>query len=231
MPEQQDEDTTTEHVHVLVDASHIHHCACELMQRKGAWNREVNFDFRGMHNSILAHGDKPRVLGTGSAFFHSQPPRHRDPYMHPNDRHWLRMTGYAETRMALHDRRMECHECGHHWTSYREKSVDAALVTAMADVAAGIFVGQMSGRIALVSGDGDFLDAITMVQRRFGISVEVWCFEAFTNPGYRNRNLIAGTLEGLVSMPKQRKVVGSSPRSGRLRELPELDDEVEEDVA
>jgi len=170
-------------VNVLMDLSHIFMTLREMSAHSG---RSLRFSFQSLHEAIVAG----REQGAYCRIYHSIPPEGRQGYLQPQDRQFFTSMGYVSVEHPLKVRMLECFGCGHIIPVYREKSVDAALITGMFTIA---FQVTPPDRIVIVSGDGDMLEAIRVVQA-LGIPVEVWGFDEHTNKQIRtDRALLAPT--------------------------------------
>lgn len=139
--------------------------------------RRPQLPFEKLHNEIVLN----REMGLFSTVYSSMPPQGRPAFFSEQHEEIFHQLGYKTVALPLKKRVMSCHQCSHQWYSFSEKTVDAALIT-------GMFVAAMhmtpGDRIALVSGDGDFLPATRAIQD-MGIEVEVWGFEKHTTGRFK----------------------------------------------
>lgn len=164
---------TTKHIfvdgsHLLMRLRHMNHAR----KRDGASPYQLNY--AGVLDQILG---VDATLGSDSTLFLAVPPRNQLGYMSDNDEQLFVERGFAIERYPLRSRRVDCFECGHDFTIYQEKMLDAAVVTAMFMSAVVAKPGE--DVVVLVSGDGDFYPALNSIANELGVAVEVY--------GFRNR--------------------------------------------
>lgn len=161
-------------INIFVDYSHLWMSMQEMDHKRGS---RPEMAFVRMHEGILSGGQP----GPSCIVYRSAPPVGRTAFFSDEHERIFRELGYNIVAMPLSRRLTRCHRCGNRWQAYSEKTVDAALIT-------GMFVAAMemgkNDRIALVSGDADFLPALRALQT-LGIQVEIWGFENHTSKHYK----------------------------------------------
>ncbi len=166
---------------VFVDGSHLLMTIRRESRSKQRNSPTFRFEYAKMLDDI--QGDD--VLGEHSAVFLSHPPHGKMSYLSTEDETVFRDRSYAVRRYLLHEKRVDCYSCGRTFNQYREKPVDAALIVAI--FKAALRAGQNES-IVLVSGDGDFLEAVREIMDPcggFGIPVQVYGFETSTNHEFK----------------------------------------------
>ena len=169
--------------HILIDGSHVVMTLRQINNAsKNARFPARSFDYDGLVSEAL--GDYE--VGDQSAIYISRPPDNRNPYLATVDQELLISRGLKVHRLDLKERKIACFCCDNTWTIYQEKPVDAALIIGMFKAA------RVTGRgdsIILVSGDGDFYDAVVEISDNWGVPIQIYGFRDHSSGKYKRDGL------------------------------------------
>lgn len=166
--------------HIMIDGSHLVMRLRDINSKRTRSPSKA-FDYDALVSGVLG-GDE---LGDGSAIYISRPPDNRKPYLATADQLLLKKRGLQIHQLNLKEREMSCFGCDHRWTIYQEKPVDAALITGMFKTAVSTKAGDS---IVLVSGDGDFYDAICEIYDNWGVPIQVYGFRDHSSEKYKRED-------------------------------------------
>ncbi len=156
-------------VHIMIDGSHVVMRIREMNQALRG-GRPYAMDYQKLVRHIL--GDWS--LGGRSTICLSKPPNGRAGFMSKSELKTLDQLGFNIKKYALQKKEVDCRRCGHSWTSFQEKPVDAGVVGGMYRGAIRISKGD---EIALISGDEDFYEEALFISQCMKIPVRVLGFE------------------------------------------------------
>lgn len=154
---------------VFIDASHV---SMRLIKLEEELGRRIRLSYSLLHQDIA----RDFSVSSGSTVFRSKAPAGRSPFLSGRDMSEIRALQYEVVTLPLKSRDIECFGCGRAWQIFSEKTVDAAIITAMFRTA--VQAGN-DEEIILVSGDGDFLDCVQTINE-LGSKVTVYGFEDST---------------------------------------------------
>ena len=163
--------------HIMIDGSHVVMTLREINSRRARVPAK-DFDYDALISGLLGDAE----LGDQSAIYISRPPDSRKPYLATVDQELLRSRGLQVNRLNLKEREITCFCCENRWTIYQEKPVDAALIIGMFKAARVTGAGDS---IVLVSGDGDFYDAVWEISENWGVPIQVYGFRAHSSEKYK----------------------------------------------
>ncbi len=198
---------------IIVDGSHV---LMTIKQKSGGGHRDapsLRFEYGRMLDEILGDAE----LGEHSTLFLSYPPRGKLSYLSEEDEQSFLTRGYKVKRYDLRERRVDCFKCGHHFNRYQEKPVDAAVIVAMFKAA---LRAEKEESIVLLSGDGDFLEAVDEIVDPlggYGVPVQVCgfvdttCQDFMRDPAFQFKSLD----EYLKRRSPQRMIVRRRPASAK----------------
>lgn len=180
-----------------MDVSNVVHAHATARGRRTLDTRTLSAPptlLRQVDGAVLRGRDR----GNKSALVRSRLPDEGNRIVNGEDIVSLIGLGYRDVIVPLTNKFVNCDHCGHQAHRWIEKSVDARLVTLLYQAAIAVPDGDT---IALVSGDGDFFEAILNIQNTFEVKVEVWSFSHCASRRYAGKEELQFHLLDSILQP------------------------------